>query len=78
MAVVRARDMNVHSRGAVLVVISIVFNIVALALVAMRLGTRLLSKRKLGLDDYAILLSLVCFVDLCSGCRKIDQLTDDL
>lgn len=69
--------MDVHNRGAVLVVTSIVFNIVAFALVAMRLGTRLVSKRKLGLDDCAILVSLVRFVDLCSGCRQIDHLTDD-
>lgn len=51
--------MGVHNRGAVLVVISIAFNCVAFGLVAMRLGTRLVSKRQLGLDDYAILLSMV-------------------
>lgn len=55
------RDMSLHDRGAVLVIMSIVFTVVALALVAMRFVSRLLSKRQLGLDDYAILLSLVRF-----------------
>ena len=50
-----------HDRGAVLMIMSIVLTVVALALVAMRFVSRLLSKRQLGLDDYAILLSLVRF-----------------
>ncbi|MCJ1265316.1 hypothetical protein MMC22_005192 [Lobaria immixta] len=74
MAVVRGRDMDVHNRGAVLVVTSIVFNIVAFALVAMRLGTRLVSKRKLGLDDCAILVSLIFSVGLsAANCLSVDH-----
>ena len=63
MTTLHTRDMSLHDRGAVLVIISIVFNVVALALVAMRFVSRWISKRQLGLDDYAILLSLVRFVE---------------
>ena len=78
MAVIRARDMSLHNRGAVLVVISIVFNSVASGLVAIRLGTKLASRRKLGLDDYAILLSLVRFVDICVDCQNLDHFAESL
>lgn len=61
MASFDVRDLNVHNRGAVLVIISIIFNSLALALVAMRLATRMAVKCQLGPDDYAILLSLVGF-----------------
>ena len=78
MPVIRARDMSLHNRGAVLVVISIIFNSVALGLVAMRLGTKLASRRKPGLDDYAILLSLVRFIDICVDCQKLDHFAESL
>lgn len=72
MAAFLARDMSLHTRGAVLVVISIVFSGIAFALVLLRLGARLGSKRKLGMDDYAILLSLVRFADICVDCQELD------
>lgn len=78
MAVFLARDVSVYTRGAVLVVISIVINGVAFGLVALRLGARLASKRKLGMDDYAILLSLVRFADICMDCQPLDDLADGL
>lgn len=78
MDVFLARDVSVHKRGAVLVVISIAVNAVAFGLVALRLGARLASKRKLGMDDYAILLSLVCFADICMDCQQLNDLADGL
>ena len=78
MGVIRERDMSLQNRGAILVIISIVFNSVGLGLVAMRLGTKLASRRKLGPDDYAILLSLVRCFDVCTDCQKLDHLADHL
>ncbi|MCJ1429694.1 hypothetical protein MMC29_007609 [Sticta canariensis] len=71
MGVIRERDM-MQNRGAVLVIISTIFNSVGLGLVAMRLGTKLASGRKLGPDDYVILLSLFFSIGLtASNCLSV-------
>ncbi|MCJ1464379.1 hypothetical protein MMC07_002992 [Pseudocyphellaria aurata] len=74
MGLIQTRDMSVHNRGAVLVVVSIVFNSVAFALVALRLGTRIVGKRTLGMDDYAIFLSLIFSIGLTiANCISVDH-----
>lgn len=59
MAVVEGRDVGIKGRGIELVIVSIVFTAVAVALVATRLSTRFQTGRKLGKDDYAIVASVV-------------------
>lgn len=78
MGVIRERDLSLQNRGAVLVVISIVFNSIGLGLVAMRLGTKWVSRRKLGLEDCAILLSLVRCFALCVDCQRLAHLADSV
>ena len=78
MGVIRERDLSLQNRGAVLVVISIVFNSIGLGLVAMRLGTKWASRRKLGLEDCAILLSLVRCFGLCVDCQRLAHLADSV
>lgn len=60
MAPIDMRDVGMHGRGMALVYITISFSILALFLVSMRLVTRLSAKCTLGMDDYAIALSMVC------------------
>lgn len=59
MAVLNIRDGEFYGRGVNLAVISIVFTSAAASLVVSRLASRLTTGRKLGLDDYAIVASLV-------------------
>ena len=59
MAVLEARDVGFHGRGTNLVVISIIFLSIALCLVGARVTSRVTTGRKLGLDDYAIIASVV-------------------
>lgn len=59
MAVIYARDNQLHGGGVNLAVISIVFTFVAVCLVASRLASRLTTGRKLHEDDYAIVASMV-------------------
>lgn len=59
MAVIYARDNQLHGRGVNLAIISIIFTFVAVCLVASRLASRLTSGRKLHEDDYAIIASVV-------------------
>ena len=53
------RSNEFHGRGVNLAVVSIVFTLVALGLVVARLAARSTTGRKLGSDDYAIVLSAV-------------------
>lgn len=62
MAVIYARDNQLHGRGVNLAVISIVFTFVAVCLVASRLASRITTGRKLHEDDYAIIASVVRLV----------------
>lgn len=55
----RQRSNEFNGRGVNLVVISIVFTTVAVGLVGTRVASRLTTGRKLGSDDYAIILSMV-------------------
>ena len=59
MAVLEARDVGFHGRGTNLVIISITFLSVALCLVGARVTSRVTTGRKIGLDDYAIITSVV-------------------
>ena len=59
MAILNARDNEFYGRGVNLAVISIVFTSAAACLVVSRLASRLTTGRKLGLDDYAIVASLM-------------------
>ena len=59
MAVLEARDVGFHGRGTNLVIISIVFLAVAFCLVGARVVSRVTTGRKLGLDDFAIIASVV-------------------
>ena len=59
MAVLEARDVGFHGRGTNLVIISIMFLSAALCLVGARVTSRVTTGRKLGLDDYAIIASVV-------------------
>ena len=59
MAVIYARENQLHGRGVNLAVISIVFTFVAVCLVGSRLASRLTAGRKLHEDDYAIIASVV-------------------
>ena len=59
MAVLEARDVGFHGRGTNLVIISIIFLAVAFCLVAARVASRVTTGRKLGLDDFAIIASVV-------------------
>ena len=59
MAVIYARENQLHGRGVNLAVISIVFTFVAVCLVISRLASRLTTGRKLHEDDYAIVASAV-------------------
>ena len=59
MAVLEARDVGFHGRGTNLVIISIIFLSVAFCLVGARVTSRVTTGRKLGLDDYAIIASVV-------------------
>ena len=76
MAVIEARDVGFHGRGTNLVIISIIFLTVAFFLVGARVTSRVTTGRKIGLDDYAIMASVVsshslrevinsCFDALC-------------
>lgn len=67
MSVVAKRDVGVGGRGSELFIISIVFTAVAICFVAMRLATRLKLGKMLGLDDYAIMLSMVIYDFFLSG-----------
>ena len=64
MAVIYARDNQLHGRGVNLAVISIVFTFVAVCLVISRLASRLTTGRKLHEDDYAIIASMVSLAHL--------------
>lgn len=59
--VIGPRDIGLHGRGMLLVVISIVFNIISLCLVITRAASRLMVGRSLGKDDYTIIVSMVSF-----------------
>ncbi|KAA6408501.1 MAG: integral membrane [Lasallia pustulata] len=54
------RDIGLHGRGMVLVVVSIAFDIIGLCLVITRAASRLMIGRSLGKDDYTIIVSM-CF-----------------
>lgn len=57
--VIGERDIGLHGRGTVLVVVSIAFNIISLCLVVTRAASRLVIGRRLGKDDYTIIVSMV-------------------
>ena len=59
--VIGERDIGLHGRGMVLVVVSIAFNIIGLCLVITRAASRLTIGRSLGKDDYTIIVSMVGF-----------------
>lgn len=60
MIIIATREVGVEGRGVNLVIISLVFAVASFAMVASRVCSRLRAKYALGLDDYAIILSLVC------------------
>ena len=53
------RDLGLGGRGSLLVVVSIVFNLVAVLMVVMRMISRTLCLKERGWDDYTILFSVV-------------------
>ena len=57
--VLEDRDVGLGGRGFSLVVVSILFTSLALILVVLRIGSRLFSGRKVGLDDFVIIFSVV-------------------
>ena len=59
LAMLWTRSGELHGRGVNLVVVSIIFTVAAICLVAARLAARYSTGRKFGWDDYAIVLSSV-------------------
>lgn len=59
MAVVQPREREFHGRGLNLAIIAVVFVVVAVCLVMSRLAARVSLGRRLGPDDYVIVLSVV-------------------
>ena len=77
MAIIYARDNQFHGRGVNLAVISIVFTLVAICLVASRLTSRISAGRKLHEDDYAIIASVVRFpsrLDVHTECNLANSM----
>lgn len=56
---IESRAMELYGRGTSLFIISILFAFTAFILVVSRLMSRVTTARKLGPDDYAIILSMV-------------------
>ena len=59
--------MELYGRGTNLFIISILFVFIAFILVMSRLMSRVTTARKLGPDDYAIILSIVSTSDQAGG-----------
>jgi len=59
MALILERGDTFYGRGLNLTIISIVFTITAVGFVGARLASRMTTGRKFGLDDHAIILSVV-------------------
>ena len=53
------RESGLGGRGSLLVIVSIVFNLVAVLMVVMRMISRTLCLKERGWDDYTILFSVV-------------------
>ena len=53
------RGLGLGGRGSLLVIVSIVFNLVAVLMVVMRMISRTLCLKERGWDDYTILFSVV-------------------
>ena len=70
MGVIGQRDLGLHGRGMLLVIVSIVFTITSILLVIMRASSRLIIGRHLGKDDYTIMVSLVGFSELVTMWRS--------
>lgn len=56
-----AQSLGLGGRGHLLIVISLVFNLLAVLLVVMRMLSRTLSVKERGLDDYTIVFSVVSY-----------------
>lgn len=64
MGVIAARETGLHGRGMELVIVSISFIGVALALVLARVFTRVKMGGKLGWDDFCICASVVSWQNI--------------
>lgn len=62
--------MELYGRGTNLFIISILFAFTAFILVMSRLMSRVTTARKLGPDDYAIMLSMVSIRQRLSGASR--------
>ncbi|MCJ1305691.1 hypothetical protein MMC08_008507 [Hypocenomyce scalaris] len=74
MGVIGQRDLGLHGRGMLLVIVSIVFTITSILLVIMRASSRLIIGRHLGKDDYTIMVSLVFSIAMgVLNCVAVDH-----
>ncbi len=69
MPAIESRATELYGRGTSLFIISILFSFAAFVLVISRLMSRLTTTRRLGTDDYVIVLSMVSMID------QIDPMT---